>query len=410
MFPICIEFFNRADGACRHIGASLIDLEATLRENVTTTCTGRKCAWKQRKRTHEGMTKALEMDFTKPTISKESKKRLKPRCDVYDPRTSFNANLNLAESFRNLVAETVPSAVFLHLLPDPDDNTQLKEKIDERNDENSSLFTLDSLSPLKPLPPSIDDIKAKGRAIKRKLQFTEDEIDLVEKTTKLQSDSRDWFQYRKGRLTASKCKRIASLKPTTSPTKALREILSYDQVPQTTAMQEGLEREDDIEKALLKHMEQNGHHAIRMEKSGFVVSKTHGHIGASPDRIMYDPSESSSGVVEMKYLQVKQEETLQDVLLRQHICLKTSNGLVLNSNHKYYYQLHQQMFATNYNWGIFVACGRDDSIFVEKVFFNQEFWSPVLAKLDLFYDSIVLPELAFPKVKYGLPRTVLTNN
>ena len=68
------------------------------------------------------------------------------------------------------------------------------------------------------------------------------------------------------------------------------------------------------------------------------------------------------------------------------------------------------MFATSYNWGILVACGHDDSIFVEKVFFNQEFWSPVLAKLDLFYDSIVLPELAFPKVKYGLPRTVLTNN
>ena len=202
----------------------------------------------------------------------------------------------MAENFRNRVAETVPSAVFLHLLPDPDDNTQLKEKIDERNNENSSLFTLDSLSPLKLLPPSIDDIKARGRAIKRKLQFTEDEIDLVEKRTKLQSDSRDWFEYRKGRLTASKCKRIASLKATTSPTKALREILSYNQVPQTTAMQEGLEREDDIEKALLKHMEQNGHHAIRMEKSGFVVSKTHEHIGASPDRIMYDPSESSSGV------------------------------------------------------------------------------------------------------------------
>ena len=42
---------------------------------------------------------------------------------------------------------------------------------------------------------------------------------------------------------------VTSLKATTSPTKALREILSYNQVPQTTAMQEGLEREDDIEKA-----------------------------------------------------------------------------------------------------------------------------------------------------------------
>ena len=105
------NFLFRADGACRHIGASLIDLEATLRENVVITCTRRKCTWKQRKRIHEGMTQALDMDFTKPTMNKEKKKRLKPRCDTYDPRPSYDANVNLAENFRKLVAETVPSAV-----------------------------------------------------------------------------------------------------------------------------------------------------------------------------------------------------------------------------------------------------------------------------------------------------------
>ena len=93
----------------------------------------------------------MEMDFTKPKINKEKKKRLKPRSEIYDPRSLFNANLNLAENFRNHVAETVPSAVFLHLLPDPDDNTQLKEKIDERNNENSSLFTLDHLNLYHPV-------------------------------------------------------------------------------------------------------------------------------------------------------------------------------------------------------------------------------------------------------------------
>lgn len=73
----------------------------------------------------------------------------------------------------------------------------------------------------------------------------------------MQSDSMEWFQYRRGRITASHCKRVASFKATSSPTKALRDFLSYDQVPQTTAIHEGLEREDHIEKALLKHTEQN---------------------------------------------------------------------------------------------------------------------------------------------------------
>ncbi|CAH3154834.1 unnamed protein product [Pocillopora meandrina] len=113
------------------------------------------------------------------------------------------------------------------------------------------------------------------------------------------------------RITASHCKRIASLKLTTSPTKALKEVLSYNQVPLTAAMKEGLAKEDEIEQALIKYMKQNGHSDIKVEKCGFVISKTHGHIGASPDRIIYDQSESSPGVVEMKFLQVKSGKPLK---------------------------------------------------------------------------------------------------
>ena len=42
------------------------------------------------------------------------------------------------------------------------------------------------------------------------------------KKTKPKIDSIDWFQYRTGRIAASHCKRIPSLKSTTSPTKALK--------------------------------------------------------------------------------------------------------------------------------------------------------------------------------------------
>ena len=70
------------------------------------------------------------------------------------------------------------------------------------------------------------------------------------------------------------------------------------------------------------------------------------------------------------YLINKSGETLEDILLKQHICINRSNGIALNRNHKYFYQLHQQMFATTYPWGMFVACG---GIYVEKVSFDQEF-------------------------------------
>lgn len=39
---------------------------------------------------------------------------------------------------------------------------------------------------------------------------------------------------------ASKYKRVASLKPTTSPIKALKEVMGYSDIPETTAPRESL--------------------------------------------------------------------------------------------------------------------------------------------------------------------------
>ena len=55
---------------------------------------------------------------------------------------------------------------------------------------------------------------------------------------------------------------------------------------------------------------------------GFFISKKHGFLGASPDQIIQDPKEDSPGVAELKFLEVKENETLADVLIRQHICVK----------------------------------------------------------------------------------------
>ena len=85
---------------------------------------------------------------------------------------------------------------------------------------------------------------------------------------------------------------------------------------------------------------------------------------------------------------VKPGETLTDVLLKQHICLKVQhhNTVIIqfNKNHKYYFQLYQQMFVTEYHWGVLIAQGTDGGLFCEKVKFTEEFWSPILKKIELF--------------------------
>lgn len=253
-------------------------------------------------------------------------------------------------------------------------------------------FHLGCTSPFRNHPPSIDEIKQKAQGIKRKLNFTEDEINFIEQSN---------------RVTACKCKRVASLKPTTSPSKTMKELL-VNNTPQSTAMLQGLQNEDSIAEAFMNKLDSEGAKGVSITKCAFFISKTHGFLGASPDGIITDEHESTPGVVEFKYIQIKPGETLTDVLLKQHICLKVQHNktviIQLNKSHKYYFQLYQQILVTEYHWGVLIAQGPDGGLFYEKVKFTEEFWSPILKKIEFFFDTFLVYELAYPRVHLGLER------
>ena len=122
-----------------------------------------------------------------------------------------------------------------------------------------------------------------------------------------------------------------------------------------------------------------GTKGVLITKCVFFISKTHGFLGARPDGIITDQEESTPGVVEFKYIQVKPGETLTDILLRQHKVQHKDNEIIqLNQNPKYYLQLYQQMFVTEYHWGVLVDQGSNGDLFYEKVNFTENLWSPLL--------------------------------
>lgn len=178
--------------------------------------------------------------------------------------------------------------------------------------------------------------------------------------------------------------------------------------PQSTAMLQGLQNEDSIAEAFINKMDTvEGKKGVTITKCGLFVSKTHGFLGASPDGIITaDPEETTPGVAEFKYIQVTPDET--DVLLRQHICSKVQHNnaetIQLHKNHKYYFQLYQQMFVTGYHWGVFIAQGTEGGLFYEKVTFTEAFWSPILNKMENFFDKFFVYELAYPRIQLGLER------
>ena len=204
-----LEFlYFSADGACRHVGAALINLEETLREETVVTCTGRRCTWKSRKRAHTEVTCVEEMDFTKPAVGKKKKTRTKPKQSDYDPRPSYLVERDLTKEFRKLLLECAPKAVGLHVMPDGDDGTveNVDEQANDCHDSGNSLtgtaihshdpFIVDNLAPM-PEGAGLAAIREACIAVKRKLNFTNDEINIVEKKTNCKVSVLNGFSIKK---------------------------------------------------------------------------------------------------------------------------------------------------------------------------------------------------------------------
>ena len=75
------------------------------------------------------------------------------------------------------------------------------------------------------------------------------------------------------------------------------------------------------------------------------------------DGLVEDPSVAQAqGLMEVKYIQTQDGESLNDALIRNRICINRENPVV-NTKHKYFYQVQQQMYVTNRHWSDFVVKG-----------------------------------------------------
>ena len=178
------------------------------------------------------------MVFTKPTIGKKKKGTCKPRATFFDPWPSYMAQKDLALQFQSLLLKCTPSAVGLHVMAEPEfeeavDEVEQQERLEGNEDVSSNaqasqpgLYSIENFSPL-PGGSTLPQIKDACEAVKKNARLS--------KTTWLQSNCADWYRFKRGRISASKCKRVAGLKPSTSPTKTFKEVMGYSETPQTTA-------------------------------------------------------------------------------------------------------------------------------------------------------------------------------
>ncbi|CAH3139891.1 unnamed protein product [Porites lobata] len=193
---------------------------------------------------------------------------------------------------------------------------------------NICTVSTELLSPVKCHPVSLEEIKERCIKLKKRLFVDEKDVDRIEKETVGQSANENWNLHRKIRITASKCHRIATLQATTSPTKAIEEVLHYKQIPQTRAMKEGLSREGAVIAEYIKSKKLDNQNVI-VQPCGLFISKSHNYLAASPDGLVYNADSTelnSSGLVEIKIVFLKENETLYQALVRKKNLSSWFNG------------------------------------------------------------------------------------
>ncbi|XP_028416033.1 uncharacterized protein LOC114539596 [Dendronephthya gigantea] len=389
-------------GNCSHVGALLFVLADIIAEGKVQipsdpTCTDLPCSWTEPKGAKVKPAMVENINIYKAKVGEqppENKFRPSPAIteDLY--KNSDENPLTKEERKSNLRQAILEANMDVYICENYNASLAICCDIEVQtssyaNADNNEIEEILEHNPGNTV--CLQEIRERAENVLSEICVSQEEVGSIERETRGQHKNPLWFTHRMPRITASKCKR-AIQKVTTSPTKALRDILGYNKLIQTSYMQDG----KDSEHKIIEMYEQRNN--VNVQPCGFFISVTHPFLGATPDCLVGD-----EGIIEVKKIHPHTAESLLDALKRQCILKETGNQISFNNNHPYYYQIQQQLFCSRRLWADFVASD-GKAIFVLNTAYCQKFWEQQLPRLRKFYYAIILLELAYPRVKFGHSR------
>ena len=206
-----------------------------------------------------------------------------------------------------------------------------------------------------------------------------------------------WLAERRKRITASNVGCIAKRRATTKVNSTVKKLL-YTKFEGNTATKWGILQEESTNTRYLEEKRKSPE--ISTSQSGLVISLANPWLAASPDGLVYDPTENlPHGIVEFKNPYSVRNSTLREAAInKKGFCLvynETTDKLTLKEHHDYFYQIQCTLYCTQCQWCDLVVRTKD--IHVERIYYQPEFWlKEVLPKLKAFYFTAILPELSSP--------------
>ena len=130
-----------------------------------------------------------------------------------------------------------------------------------------------------------------------------DQAAAIESSTREQSENIDWFKYRQCRLTASNLGAVLKRRKKDC-SKLVERLTTSHRNLNVSSLNCCRDSEDIVADYYLQYQERHGHQGIKVFPCGLIVNPKYSCLGASPDKIVYDPtSDLPCGGLEMKCIE-----------------------------------------------------------------------------------------------------------
>lgn len=356
---------------CSHVGALLFAVEYTSRKEPVS-CTDVRAKWPMPSMTQVPIVPIHDMFWGKPlSANRQVKEEIHPLTN--DDIQNMLSELSQAGEAGALMRIIEPFATEI----EREAEQPIKPMFDifDRNNEEKNYTELMKISK------------------SMSFNITFDEIMKIESITRKQASSQMWHSHRSGRITASNFKLVCKTNKE-KPSLSLIKTVCYPSKVSfySKAIAWGRSHEDSAVKKYADHM-QTKHENFVVNEVGFLVSSEIPQFGASPDRLVFCNC-CLGGCLEVKcpFLLKDAEEIFEYLSFKSTCLMKNENSIILNRNHRYYFQVQMQLFVSQLLYCDFVIWS-PKILFIERILPDQDFFREQGRIALKFHSEIIMPEL-----------------
>ena len=207
------------------------------------------------------------------------------------------------------------------------------------------------------------------------LAITLDMARKIEMATRDQSNSVEWHQVRKPRLTSSRFREVCHVRGDGSSQNLAERI--WKGGVQTALMKRGLA----LEPVAIQEYTRTKN--VNYWPCGFVIHPDAPWLGSSPDGLVFDPTESPPfGLIEIKCPNSRSYVDCKYLKMQ-------SGTLKLKPSHSYYWQVQGQLLLTGMQWCDFIVRAKGD-ILVQRIYRDAAVAGVIREKGDYFFFHFYL--------------------